>query len=315
MVKTLELLQLKYFLRVAEMGHLTRAAESLYISQPALSRSIRRLEKELGVPVFEKRGRGLVLTTYGTHLYARVQLIFSELEQDSQERADILGCTAAPIRVGTTISGITLPVLERYHEAHPQVKLLHDYLENNQALLHAVLSDTIDLGFCDLVRFPAEICHKTIWKDQLYVLVPKTHQLASSQNLSLTDLQFDTLILSTSESVLWDTMKEFCGAFPSCVHAATMQEALRLCLLGIGIPLTTGFYLNIQMSESLHSGKSLLDFAIPIAVAGYSWNISLIWKQKGYYHQQFQSFLDDTVSYYQEQSGQHILETIVRKEP
>ena len=72
----MELDQLRYFIRVAERGNFTRASEDLLISQPALSRSIQRLEMELGQPVFERGGRALTLTTAGSLLMARARHTF-----------------------------------------------------------------------------------------------------------------------------------------------------------------------------------------------------------------------------------------------
>ena len=64
----MELLQLEYFYAVAQNQHMTRTAEQLHIAQPSLTQSIRRLEKELGVPLFYRSGRNIALTTYGEAL-------------------------------------------------------------------------------------------------------------------------------------------------------------------------------------------------------------------------------------------------------
>ena len=64
----MELTQLTYFLTVAQMQHMTRAAEALHIAQPALTKSVQRLESELGVPLIARKGRGIALTPYGQRL-------------------------------------------------------------------------------------------------------------------------------------------------------------------------------------------------------------------------------------------------------
>ena len=61
----MELIQIRYFLEVAETKHMTNSAKNLHISQPALSQAIRRLEESLGVPLFASKGRNIVLTEYG----------------------------------------------------------------------------------------------------------------------------------------------------------------------------------------------------------------------------------------------------------
>ena len=77
--------QLRYFLRVADLASFTRAAQELGISQPALSRSIQRLEEELGQPVLERQGRSLSLTDAGTLLQGLAQHILAVIEDTRAE--------------------------------------------------------------------------------------------------------------------------------------------------------------------------------------------------------------------------------------
>lgn len=312
----MELQQLKYFLTVAQMGHMTRAAESLYISQPALSRSIKRLEEELGISLLKKNGRGIALTEYGEHFYIHVKRIFSELSQAEAERDDLLDHNAPPIRLGSTIPGITLPVLESYHGIRPDAPILHEAMKENGQLLERISEGGVDLGFCDAMLFPSNIDHHTIWNDQLYAVLPKKHPLSSEHSLRFEDLLSQTLILSNSEGSLWDLIVSFNhGTEPkSLMHAANMPEALRLCVLGYGITVTSGFFLDIQIQESMHDGKSMLDFAVPVPIEGCAWEISLVWKKQDYYRKQLQHFLDHTIAYYQNRSETSILQSIIKKE-
>ena len=71
----MELAKLRYFYVVASLGHVTRAAEEIHIAQPALTKAIKLLEKELGVPLFYKTGRNVCLTTYGEYLKNKLESI------------------------------------------------------------------------------------------------------------------------------------------------------------------------------------------------------------------------------------------------
>lgn len=75
----MELTQLTYFLTVAQMQHMTRAAEALHIAQPALTKSVQRLESELGVPLIARKGRGIALTPYGQRLADELQQPLNQL--------------------------------------------------------------------------------------------------------------------------------------------------------------------------------------------------------------------------------------------
>ena len=79
MIAAMSLHQLQYFVAVAEEQHVTRAAERLRISQPPLSRQIQALEDELGQPLFERRGRGIVLTAFGHYFAARAKAILDHV--------------------------------------------------------------------------------------------------------------------------------------------------------------------------------------------------------------------------------------------
>jgi len=75
----MSLQQLQYFVAVAEEQHVTRAAERLRVSQPPLSRQIQALEDELGQPLFERHGRGIVLTAFGRYFAARATAILDHV--------------------------------------------------------------------------------------------------------------------------------------------------------------------------------------------------------------------------------------------
>ncbi|UUZ90022.1 LysR family transcriptional regulator [Paenibacillus sp. P25] len=92
--------QLEYFQTVARMEHMTRASEYLSVSQSALSRSIARLESELGVPLFDRQGRSITLNRYGQLFLKRVQRILKEYEEGRLEIQDLLDEEAGRSRSG-----------------------------------------------------------------------------------------------------------------------------------------------------------------------------------------------------------------------
>ena len=76
----MELTKLRYFYEVAKYGHVTKAAEEIHIAQPALTKAIKLLEEELGVPLFYKKGRNVYLTVYGEYLKGRVESILRRVD-------------------------------------------------------------------------------------------------------------------------------------------------------------------------------------------------------------------------------------------
>lgn len=85
----MELLQLQYFLVVARLEHVTEAARTLHVTQSSLSKTIQRLEEDLGVPLFDRIGRKLRLNEFGSQFLRRVERALFELEQGKQELRDL----------------------------------------------------------------------------------------------------------------------------------------------------------------------------------------------------------------------------------
>ena len=87
----MDLLQLRYFLVVARREHISKAAEELYIAQPSLSRTIRRLEKEIGVPLFDRRGKSIRLNQFGQAFLEYVEQQFRLLEEGQHKVREMAG--------------------------------------------------------------------------------------------------------------------------------------------------------------------------------------------------------------------------------
>lgn len=114
----MELTQLRYFVEVAKTEHMTRSADHLHVAQPALTRSIHRLEKELGVPLFEHVGRNIKLTSYGEHLKQRALPLVAELddiERDMQRFSEAHERTIQ-LNIGSGSNMILDVVIDYRHE-------------------------------------------------------------------------------------------------------------------------------------------------------------------------------------------------------
>lgn len=118
--------ELRYFSYVAELRSFSRAAAQLRIAQPALSRCVRQLEEELGVPLFDRHGRGVTLTEAGRTLYERAQTLLHGLRQAREDVAMTSGVPrgslrlAVPPAVGQVLAP---PLIERYRALYPQVSI------------------------------------------------------------------------------------------------------------------------------------------------------------------------------------------------
>jgi LysR family hydrogen peroxide-inducible transcriptional activator len=206
----MEIDQLRYFLRVAERGSFTRAAEDLVISQPALSRSIQKLEEELGQPVFERKTRSVSLTDAGTLLQARVQQVFSILENTKAEITD--DGKSGRIRVGAipTIAPYFLPeVLRRFSTEFPKATLIVQ--ENTtDLLLKSCTQGELDLAIVALPISAKYLEVEELFEEELLLVLPLEHPLADKTKIRLSDVEPFPFVLLDEAHCLSDNIVSFC---------------------------------------------------------------------------------------------------------
>ena len=118
----MELLHLRYFREVAATENITKAARQLYVSQPALSTSITRLEKELGFLLFERKGNRIVLTEAGHCFLGYVHSVFSVLEEGIAKARQISDRSSKRLKIAAGF-GVVRGMLEDYRKSHPDYEV------------------------------------------------------------------------------------------------------------------------------------------------------------------------------------------------
>jgi len=121
----MELRQLEYFAAVARHRHFTRAAEALYVTQPALSQQIRRLEAELGLTLLRRTSKGVELTAAGADLLVHAEAVLAEVARAKADMDRHTGVTRGVVRVAATAADAPrLPeALADFHGAHPSIQI------------------------------------------------------------------------------------------------------------------------------------------------------------------------------------------------
>jgi len=170
----MELKQLKYFIHVAELGSVTRAATILSVPQPAISREIRQLEVELRQTLLVRTGRGVSTTEAGKLLLAHAQGILEQVERAREELDETKGAAVGQIAIGITPSvglSLTVPLVSAFRERFPKARL--KIISGMSAHIVEWLSTgRLDVG---LVYNPVpnpEIETVPLVEDQLYLIGP-----------------------------------------------------------------------------------------------------------------------------------------------
>lgn len=193
----MDLRDMRYFLAVAEEGHIGRAAARLHLSQPPLTRHIQALEEKLGVALFVRTPKGMTLTEAGQTLLQEVPNLL-ELAHQAAERTRLAGQgLIGRLDVGLFGSGIlgVIPrILTCFHQARPNVKIvLHNMTKDAQ--LQALRERRISVGFNRLVPQEPDISTTTVLYEPLVVAITASHPLAVLPSLRIQDLEGIPLIL------------------------------------------------------------------------------------------------------------------------
>ncbi|MEZ5949539.1 MAG: LysR family transcriptional regulator [Planctomycetaceae bacterium] len=246
---SMELDQLRYFLSVAEHQNFTRAAEGLGISQPALSRSIQKLEEELGQPVFERKTRSVSLTDAGTLLQARAQQVLTILEDTKAEITD--DGHSGRVRVGAipTIAPYFLPeVLQQFSREFPRATLV---VQENTTdnLLKSCTQGEIDLAIL-AVPVPARYLEvEELFEEELLLVLPPDHPLVDKDKIRLQDVEPYPFVLLDEAHCLSDNIVSFCRQ--RSFHPVAVERASQLAMVQELVSLSHGVSMIPAMARQL----------------------------------------------------------------
>lgn len=192
----MELRHLRYFIAVAEEMNFTRAAERLHIAQPALTRIIHDLEKELHVLLFDRSKRQIALTAAGQGFLAQTYLVFANVEKAVRVAQQIEQGELGRLTVGFTGAAIysVLPeIVSLYQEQFPDVNVvLHDLPMREQ--LQALCEHRLDIGFALAPLFVKNIAYERLLECSMIAVLPERHVLASQARIPLSALAKESWI-------------------------------------------------------------------------------------------------------------------------
>jgi len=188
---------LRTFLAVQKHLSYTEAGKEVYLSQPAVWRQIRKLEADLGVPLFERLGKNLSLTDAGRTLAAEAEKLLGSIERVAEAVQGQEGPSRGRLRIGasTTPGFYLLPaVLGRFHARYPEVELAYR-VGNSMDIEEAILKNELDLGFVGSHVPRDEIHREPVVEDQIVFFASPKHPLAARRRIPLASLFRDICIL------------------------------------------------------------------------------------------------------------------------
>ena len=230
----MELSHLKYFYETAKLEHVSKAAEELHIVQPALTKSIKALENELGVKLFYKQGRNIKLSEYGKFLYEKLSHILTEIENlplTVKEKKDAVENTVT-VNVLSASTLVTHAVVN-FKKTHPDV--IFKMIQNEAEPDFNILVTTSAMSPVE----PTGIAKRAVVEEQIFLAVPKSSPLALKDEIDLKEARQENFVNLSGSRLFRAVCDTYClnaGFRPQTIFESDSPVAVKnLISAGIGV--------------------------------------------------------------------------------
>lgn len=283
----MELRQLKYFQAVSQLGSVTRAAEQCHVAQPAISIAIQKLEEELGVQLFDRYQKKIVLTTVGHIFLRRVDDILDRVSNSVKEMDDYRKLQRGAIRIGIPpmLGAFLFPfIFSKFQKEHPDIEL--SVIEEGTLTIKALLEQgELDVGIIMISDVSPHLETTPITKSEIYVCLHQDHPLSRRSKIPFEELKDQQFILLKEDTYARQLVLEECAKChftPSIAFSSNQIEtALRLVEQEVGITFLLGPLASRELSIVSRPLKN------PLYIQA-----GLAWSKKRYLSNATQAFID-----------------------
>jgi DNA-binding transcriptional LysR family regulator len=238
----MDLSQLEVFLAVAREGRFSRAAEKLYRTQSAVSQTIRKLEEELGEPLFDRSSRDGVLTDAGRVLREYAEKLLN-LRNDAQEAlVELRSLHKGKLAIAANELTVLylLPILAEYRRVHPMIKIMVERALASQ-IPGDVLRHNVELGLLTYDPQEPQLASIVVYLDELAFVVPPSHPLASLKQVSIRELGAESFVAHIVPSPYREKVIQAFRHHKTPLHMdvelPTLQAIKRFLVAGNGVAL------------------------------------------------------------------------------
>jgi DNA-binding transcriptional LysR family regulator len=249
--------QLEAFCKTMETGSMSEAARVLGVTQPAISKSIRLLESNLGLDLFKRVGDRLYPSMEAQRLYPSARRVFEELQSTADLSRRLRTAEAGTLRIAATYSITATYVSEAmaaFHRLRPLVNVHFMALPPRQ-IVDLVASRTMDAGFLYEPITVPKVCRMPLCSVQVICGLPRHHHLAGKEIIDGHDLARETLISFSDETYGGSLLKRQCesAGMPWHVGITVNQTtvAMRMVADGIGVAVVDSLGLNSEIARNI----------------------------------------------------------------
>ncbi|RKD73471.1 DNA-binding transcriptional LysR family regulator [Sinobaca qinghaiensis] len=277
----MDIQHLKYFSEVARQLNFTKASAALHISQPSLSKAIKHIEEEIGVPLFYRYSKKLELTDAGKAVLVNAKKVLESFDNMNEELSDIIELKKGEIRIGIPpIIGAAFfsQLVSRYKEAHPSIELLLTEV-GTKSIKQGVDEGTLDIGLiCNLPVEQQNFEMEKLLKDPLMLIVPAGHKFDGRSSVAVDELAEERFILYRNDFSLYDRIIEECEqhSFSPNIVCESSQKDFMVDMVEatLGVAL-----LPSRICRDIHQKQIT---AIPLHDSSLHLELGMIWKRDKY---------------------------------
>lgn len=231
--------QLVYFVTAVEEKNVTRAAEILNITQPALSKALSRLEAELGTKLFIKAGRGNTTSSTGDMFYRFAKRALTELDSIKKDIAQAGVDSMNKISIAISGTNFTAPIVSGFHREFPDIRIKE--VSFTRVNFPAIIYDhDIDCVLSTKGYTASKVNQMLISSSPLFAVVPPNHIFADRKSVSLMELKNEVFLMPSSQSLFYDELLDVfnsAGFAPKIGVEAERSHIAEMVLDGMGITI------------------------------------------------------------------------------
>ena len=295
----MDLLQLRSFQAVARHEHVSRAAAELRVAQPALSRTLARLEAELGVPLFDRRGRRLALNRFGAALLVRVDRALGELEEARRELHDAAGLARGSVVVAAETLRLLTDLAARFRTEHPEVSLRFTQ-SPAPAMAERMRAGEVDLCVASQPLAGGGLEAVEVLDEEALLAVPPGHRLARRARAAPRELVGEPFVTPRPgywQRTLADRLLARAGASLTIACEGEEPAAVRgLISAGVGVGLLPA----VARRAAPDPPVAWLRLQAPDCRR----TLSVVWRRDRYLSAAARAFRDLAVAYFRERPGE-----------
>jgi DNA-binding transcriptional LysR family regulator len=285
----MEFRRLRTFVEVVRQGGFSRAAKAVFATQSTVSKAVKQLEDEIGLPLLDRIGQKSTLTAAGEIVYRRALRLLAERDDLAAELAELRGLRRGALRLGLPPIGSSIhfaPLFAIFRQRHPEIEIrLAEH--GSDRLMEALRAGEIDFGGL-LLPIPEEFAWQEVRSERLTALLSTSHPLAKKPVVTLSELRQTQFILFESGFALNRLIIDACrrqGFEPDiAAHSSQIDFIAELAGAGLGVAF---------LPETIARQRASAPIAlVPLREPGTEWNLAMAWRRGAYLSPAAEAWLD-----------------------